>query len=98
MKTTILTYMNNSTRNGIIAVAIVLVGGYIAYKKFLKPDSREVLINYLDATYGKDAEHRTFIMSADKGYVDAWSDALMKGKETFTFNNKTYKTAGGSAA
>jgi len=90
--------MNKSTKNGIVVVAIVLVGGYFAYKKFVKPNSRKVLINYLDATFGKDAEHTTFINSADKGYVDAWAKALMKGESTFTYNNKTYNTGGGNAA
>ena len=89
--------MNKSNRNGIIVVAIVLIGGYFAYKKFVKPNSRKVLINYLDATFGSKAEHTTFINNADKGYVDEWSKALMKGESTFTYNNKTYKTSGGSA-
>jgi len=89
--------MNKSNKNGIVVVAIVLVGGYFAYKKFVKPDSRKVLINYLDATFGSDAEHTTFINNAEKEYVDAWAKALMKGESTFTYNNKTYNTGGGNA-
>jgi hypothetical protein len=90
--------MEKKTLNGIIVVSIVLIGGYFAYKKLIKPDSRKVLIKYLDATFGIDAEHTTFINNADKKYVDSWAKALMKGESTFTYNGKTYNTGGGTAA
>ena len=88
----------NSNVKGIISV--IVVGGllYIAYKKFVKPNNRKVLINYLDATFGESSGHADFINNADKGYVDNWAKALMKGENTFTFNNKTYSTAGGKVA
>ena len=89
--------MSKSVRNGIIVVAIVAVAGYIAIKKFLLPDSREVIIKYLDATFGYDPEHTTDVNSWDKGYVDAWSKALMNGQSTFSYNGKNYNTNGGTA-
>lgn len=89
--------MENKTKNRIIVVSIVLIGGYFAYKKLIQPDSRKFLINYLDSTFGADAGHATFINNADKGYVDSWAKALMKGESTFTFNGKTYNSFGGAA-
>lgn len=88
--------MNKNTK-GIIAVAVVVLLGFIAYKKLAKPDSRKVIINYLDATFGADSKHKDFINNADKGYVESWSKALMNGKDTFEFNGKTYNTKGGTA-
>ena len=88
--------MNKNT-NGLIAVAVIGLLGYLAYKKLGKPDSKKVVINYLDATYGKKTIHADFINSADKGYVDNWSVAIMNGKSTFEFNGKTYFTQGGTA-
>ena len=92
--------MNKNTQ-GIITVLVIGVLGYFAYKKFgkdlIKPDSRKVLIKYLDATYGKTDDHQTFINNADKSYVDAWSNALMNGQPTFTDKGVTYSTAGGKS-
>jgi hypothetical protein len=87
----------NSNVKGIISV--VVVGGllYLAYKKFVKPNSKKVVINYLDATFGVSTNHTDFINKADKGYVDNWAKALMKGESIFTYNGKTYKVAGGTA-
>jgi hypothetical protein len=87
----------NSNVKGIISV--IVVGGllYIAYKKFVKPNNRKVLINYLDATFGASSSHADFINNADKGYVDNWAKALMKGESTFVYNNKTYMVSGGTA-
>jgi hypothetical protein len=85
----------NKNMNGFIAVAVIGLLGYLAYKKLGKPDSKKVVIKYLDATYG--GTHANFINSADKGYVDNWSVAIMNGKETFEFNGKTYWTKGGTA-
>jgi uncharacterized Zn-binding protein involved in type VI secretion len=83
----------NKNLNGIIVVAVIGLLGFLAYKKFGKPNSRKVVINYLDATFGGD--HSAFVNSADKGYIDNWSDAIMNGSTTFTFNGTTFVTRGG---
>jgi hypothetical protein len=86
----------NKNVKGIITVLVVLGVGFFAYKKFLKPDNKKVVIKYLDATYGVDAKHTSFINSADKGYVDNWAKAIKDGSETFVFNNQTHYTKGGT--
>lgn len=78
---------------GIIVVLVVAGIGYIAYKKFLKPDSRKVVIKYLDASFG--GSHSEGVKSMEKGYVDSWSKAIMSGSTTFNYNGKTYVTMGG---
>ena len=87
----------NKNLNGLIAVAVIGILGYIAYKKLGTPNSKKVVINYLNASYGYADSHVDFINKADKGYVDNWSKAIMNGKDTFEFNGKTYWTKGGSA-
>jgi hypothetical protein len=86
----------NKNVKGIITVLVVLGVGFFAYKKFLKPNNKKVVIKYLDATYGVDAKHTSFINNADKGYVDSWADAINKGVDTFQFNNQTHFTKGGT--
>lgn len=88
--------MNKNT-NGFIAVAVIGLLGYLAYKKIGKPDSKKVVINFLNATFGLKKEHADFVNSSDKGYIDNWSVAIMNGKDTFEFNGKTYYTKGGTA-
>jgi hypothetical protein len=84
--------MNKNVR-GIIVVVVMAGLGYLAYKKFGKPDSRKVVIKYMDATFGGD--HSAFVNSADKGYIDNWAKAIMDGQQTFDFNGKTFVTRGG---
>lgn len=86
----------NKNVQGIIAIAVVGIIGYLAYKKLGKPDSKKVIINYLDATFGLKKEHTDFVNNADKGYIDSWSDAIMNGKDTFQYNGTTYVTRGGA--
>jgi hypothetical protein len=83
----------NKNINGIIAVLVVAGLGYFAYKKLGKPNSVKVITNYLDATYGGD--HKEAVSKMEKGYLNAWSDALMNGSKTFEYNGSTYKTGGG---
>jgi hypothetical protein len=86
-------------KNVMGVITTIVVGGllFVAYKKFVKPNNRKVLINYLDATFGASKSHIDFINNADKGYVDNWANALMKGKSTFIYNNKTYNVSGGTS-
>jgi hypothetical protein len=87
--------MNNNVK-GIITVGIVIGLGFLAYKKFVKPDNRKVVIKYSDGIYGKSPSRNAFIYSADKGYVDAWANAIKKNSQTFKFNDKIYLTQGGT--
>lgn len=89
--------MENKTKNGIIVVSIVLIGAYFAYKKFIKPDSKKVVVNYLYATFGRDIDYESFVNKADKNYIDAWAKSIMDGKSTFVVDGKTYNTSGGTA-
>jgi hypothetical protein len=88
--------MNKNTK-GAIAVSVMLLLIFIAYKKFANTDSKKVVIKYLDKTFGYKKEHADFINSADKGYVDNWSLAIINDKDTFEFNGKIYNKKGGTA-
>lgn len=87
--------MEKNTRNGIIVASIAIVGVYFAYKKFVLPDSKKVVLNYLNATFGGD--HSSFVNSATKSYLDAWSKALMNGEDTFVDAGVTHWTCGGTS-
>ena len=89
--------MSKSIKNGLLVVAVVTLLGYFSYKLFILPNSKKVVINYLDASYGKDIKHTTFVNSAKKSYIDAWAKAIMNGQDTFTDNGLTYYTLGGTA-
>jgi hypothetical protein len=87
--------MNNNVK-GIITVGIVIGLGFLAYKKFVKPDNRKVVLKYLEGVYGKNENRKANINSADKGYIDSWANAIKKNSETFKFNDKIYLTKGGT--
>jgi TctA family transporter len=87
----------NKNVKGLIVVAIVGVLGYVAYKKFILPNSKKVVIAYLDSMFGITQEHKDFVNKADKVYIDSWSKAIMNGKPTFDANGTTYETNGGRA-
>jgi hypothetical protein len=86
----------NKNLKGVLVVVVVLGVGYFAYKKFLKPDNKKVVTKYLDATYGVDEKHKTFVNNADKGYIDTWANAINKGSNTFDYDGKTFFTKGGT--
>jgi hypothetical protein len=83
----------NKNIKGLIVVAIVGVLGYVAYKKFILPNSKKVVIAYMDSTFG--GSHEDFVNKADKVYIDSWAKAIMDGKTTFDANGITYVTKGG---
>jgi uncharacterized protein (UPF0333 family) len=98
--------MDSKTKKGLLVTGVVLAVGAVAYfvlvkkkttSSIFKPNSREVIIKYLDATFGTSATHTTFINGATQSYVDSWANALMSGKSTFVDNGKTYNTAGGTS-
>ena len=86
----------NKNLQGIIAVAVVGIIGFLAYKKLGKPNPIKVVANYLDATFGFVQGRSEMLKNMDKGYVDNWSEAIMNGKDTFQFNGVTYNTRGGA--
>lgn len=86
--------MNNTTK-GILTVLVVGVLGYVAYKRFALPNSKKVVVNYMKATFGNEVDYEKFVETADKDYINAWSDAIMKGKDTFVYKGVTYITKGG---
>ena len=89
--------MNKSIKKGLLVVAVVTLLGYFSYKLFILPNSKKVVINYLDASYGKDIAHTTFVNSAKKSYVDSWAKAIMRGENTFFDGGTLYNTSGGTA-
>jgi hypothetical protein len=86
--------MNNNIK-GILVVGVVLGLGFFAYKKFINPNSKKVVIKYLDKLRGVKEENKTFVNGADKGYIDSWAKAITKNSETFKFENKIYLTNSG---
>lgn len=87
----------NKNIKGLIAVAIVGVLGYLAYKKLGKPNSIEVVKSYLNSIYGEIEGGRINVLKTmDKGYIDNWSEAIMNGKNDFEYNGKIYHTKGGN--
>jgi hypothetical protein len=85
----------NSNTKGIITVLAVGVVGFLAYKRFVKPNSRKVVKNYLFSIYGYDKKRDEFVDGVDKDYINEWSDAIMKGNETFLLKGVTYITKTG---
>lgn len=91
----------NKNINGLIAVAVVGLLGYLAYKKFGKKGglsnskNREVVANYLYSVWGYSKEREDFSKSADQDYIDLWAEAIMSGKDTFTHKGNTIVTKTG---
>jgi hypothetical protein len=88
--------MNNTTK-GILTVLVVGVLGYVAYKRFALPNSKKVVVNYMKATFGTAQDYDKFVETADKDYINAWSKAIMDGKDTFNVKGVTYVTYGGKS-
>lgn len=80
------------------AIVVLLVGGlaYFYYKK--ANDPRALVVKQLDADFGVDSQHGSFVYNADINYIKAWASAIKSGASTFTYNGKTYNTKGGKSA
>jgi hypothetical protein len=91
----------NKNINGLIAVAVIGLLGYLAFKKLGskgglgQQKNREVVKNYLISTYGYSKEREDFSKTADQDFIDLWAEAIMSGKDTFQHNNNTIVTATG---
>ena len=92
--------MSNNTK-GVIAVLITGAIVYFVYKKFYKTgDTRsdaQIVIDKLNADFGFDKSHETFVRGAESGYITAWASAIKAKIDTFTYNNKNFSVAGGTA-
>jgi len=79
-----------------VALAILGVGGYLAYKEFkkvkvlTKEESVDIIIEN-----GKHKDRN--ISNFEDGYLKAWANAILENKETFVYNGKSYRTQGGTA-
>ena len=80
-----------------IAVAILGVGGYYAYKEFKKPNklSKSESVDVIIENGGHS--NRDFISTFETGFLIAWANAIIKGEKTFVYNGKSYNSKGGTA-
>lgn len=80
-----------------VALAILGVGGYLAYKEFkkvkvlTKEDSIKIII--------ENAKHkdRNTISTFEDAFLGVWANAILENKETFVYKGKSYRTQGGTA-
>jgi hypothetical protein len=80
-----------------IALAILGVGGYLAYKEFkkvkvlTKEDSMNIII--------ENAKHkdRNALSTFEDAFLGVWANAILENKDTFVYNGKSYRTQGGTA-
>jgi hypothetical protein len=80
-----------------IAVAILGVGGYYAYKLYKKPVelTKEESVNLI-VEKGKSTSKET-LLTFEEGYLKAWANAILQNKDAFVYNAKTYNTQGGKS-
>jgi len=79
-----------------IALAILGVGGYLAYKEFKKVKvlTKEDSINIIiENGKHKDRNISTF----DAAFLGVWANAILENKDTFSYKGKSYRTQGGTA-
>ena len=84
---------------GLLAVAVIAVIGFIAYKT-LVVNPYEVVSKYLLGLYGYD-EGRTVASlkkNFDQKFIEAWSKAIMNGEQFFYQDGKKLVTATGRVA
>jgi hypothetical protein len=81
----------------VVALAILVGGGYAIYKRIktntTSADSIKNVDTIIDA--GKHA-NRNFIETFKPEFLSAWATAIRENKPTFVFNGKTINTQGGS--
>ena len=80
-----------------ISLAILGVGGYLAYKEFKKVKvlTKSESINIIIEN-GKH-KNREFISTFDDGFLGVWANAILENKDTFVYKGKSYETQGGKA-
>lgn len=80
-----------------VALAILGVGGYLAYKEFKKVKvlTKDESINIII----ENAKHkdRNTISNFEDAFLGVWANAILEDKETFVYKEKSYRTQGGTA-
>ncbi len=81
----------------LVALAILGVGGYYAYKLYKKPVelTKEQSVNLI-IEKGK-ASNKETLLTFEEGYIKAWANAVLRNENTFVYNSKTYNTQGGKS-
>jgi hypothetical protein len=80
-----------------IALAILGIGGYLAYKEFKKVKvlTKEDSINIIIEN-GKHKD-RNIISTFDDAFLGVWANAILENIDTFVYKGKSYRTQGGTA-
>ncbi len=87
----------NKNLKGLLIVAVVGAVVYFAAKKSgLLKSNKQIVIDRLDADFGFSENHKKFVNSADKEYIDAWAKAIKSNQELFFAQGKKFYTKGGS--
>jgi hypothetical protein len=85
--------MNKNLRGALVVLVVVGIGYYL-YKK--ANDPRAIVMKRLDIDFGVNSDHVKFVRDADIQYIKNWAKAIKLGSETFSYNDKTYYTKGGT--
>ena len=81
-----------------ISLAILAVGGYLVYTKFLVAPTRTKEENIaIIVSNNFSLNKNNLLLSFDDGFLNEWATAVTKGKKTFNYNRKDYNTQGGTA-
>ncbi len=89
--------MKKETIYKIIGASILVIGGYIAYKKLqTKPTSTslsdiDVIVN------SGNSSSKEGLAKLGSDYVSVWATAVKNAQPVFLFNGKKYNTNGGTA-
>lgn len=87
--------MKNKTFQ-IVALAILLGGGYVIYKRVKANSTEDAKSNIETIISSGNHSNRAFISTFQPEFLSAWATAIREGKATFVFNGKTINTKGGS--
>lgn len=81
----------------VVALAIIVGGGYVIYKRIKTNTTNAESISNVDTIIdaGKHS-NRNFIETFQPEFLSAWAKAIKENKATFVFNGKTINTQGGS--
>lgn len=81
-----------------ISLAILAIGGYFVYNKFVKKKNRtkEESIEII-VSNGYSLNKDNLLMSFETQFLNEWSYAVTKNEKTFVYNGKVYNTQGGTA-
>lgn len=83
----------------IIAIGIVLAGGYYAYSTKFWKKSEDVFFTKTAAVdlIVQDGKHndKVFLSSLDDEFIKSWANAVYRKDQNFTYNGRIYATLGG---